>query len=380
MSWIASFVILGVGVVFTGQETDKKPIVAATPATSPKPAAATPSTGQGTAIVGEAIELRDGHQVVGEVIAEKPTALIIDLGFDVIRIPRDQVLRRGKPGTMVAAASHGLNGEKSSDEDPTGFFQTGRLKVRPVKELVEQYGESVISIETPSGKGSGFVINDQGYAMTNAHVIQGETKITAIAYVKAEGGLVRHRIENCEIIAINPFADLALIKLPPRKDLKLGHVLLGNYDEVNAGEGVFAVGNPLGFERSVSQGVLSNRSRNMEGQIYLQTDAAINPGNSGGPLFNMKGEVIGVTSLKITFSDNLGFAIPVNYVKDFLRNREAFAFNKDNPNAGYRYEDPPRRRRTGVPPEIAAGRSKPSGSESKPAGSNGKSSGDASNR
>jgi serine protease Do len=379
MSWIASFVILGVGAVFTGQETDKKPTSAAATTSTTSPAASpSPTPGSGTGSISEAIELRDGHQVVGEVIAEKPTALIIDLGFDVIRIPRDQVVRRGKPGVMVAAAT---NGEKASDEDPTGFFQTGRLKVRPVKELVEQYGESVISIETPSGKGSGFVINDQGYAMTNAHVIQGETKITAIAYVKSEGGLVRHRIENCEIIAINPFADLALIKLPPRKDLKLGHVLLGNYDEVNAGEGVFAVGNPLGFERSVSQGVLSNRSRNMEGQIYLQTDAAINPGNSGGPLFNMKGEVIGVTSLKITFSDNLGFAIPVNYVKDFLRNREAFAFNKDNPNAGYRYEDPPRRRKSGVPPEIAAVRSKSSsGSESKPAGSNGKSSGDASNR
>ena len=109
------------------------------------------------------------------------------------------------------------------------------------------------------------------------------------------------------------------------------------------GDGVFAVGNPLGLERSVSQGILSTRNRNFEGLVYLQTDAAINPGNSGGPLFNLRGEVVGVTNMKATQGDNLGFAIPITYVKDFLRNREAFSFDKDNPNTGYRYLDPPRR-------------------------------------
>jgi serine protease Do len=109
----------------------------------------------------------------------------------------------------------------------------------------------------------------------------------------------------------------------------------------------------LGLERSVSQGILSSLNRNFQGLIYLQTDAAINPGNSGGPLFNMKGEVIGVTNMGFSASsaDNLGFAIPINYVKDFLRNRGAFAFDKDNPNTGHRYLDPPRRLRAGGPPE-----------------------------
>ena len=140
------------------------------------------------------------------------------------------------------------------------------------------------------------------------------------------------------------------MKLPPQKDLKLSHVVLGSLDDLNAGDGVFAVGNPLGLERSVSQGIVSTRNRNFEGQIYLQTDAAINPGNSGGPLFNLRGEVIGVTNMKATQGDNLGFAIPINYVKDFLRNREAFSFDKENPNTGYRYLDPPRRLRAGRPP------------------------------
>ena len=149
---------------------------------------------------------------------------------------------------------------------------------------------------------------------------------------------------------MNPFFDLALIKLPLPADLKPSHVVLGNDDDVNAGDAVFAVGNPLGLERTVTQGIVSNRSRNIEGQLFLQTDTAINPGNSGGPLFNQRGEVIGVTSRGFAaFADNLGFAIPVYYVKQFINHREAFSFDKSNPNSGYRYLDPPRRQNTASP-------------------------------
>jgi len=155
------------------------------------------------------------------------------------------------------------------------------------------------------------------------------------------------------IVALNPFVDLALLKLPATKDLKLAHVFLGNIEELNVGDGVFAVGNPLGLERSVSQGIVSTRNRNFEGLVYLQTDAAINPGNSGGPLFNLRGEVIGVVNMKSTQGENLGFAIPINYVKDFLRTREAFAFDKDNPNTGHRYLDPPRRLKAEPPADRA---------------------------
>ena len=88
------------------------------------------------------------------------------------------------------------------------------MKPSPVKELVSKFGEAVISIETPSGKGSGFIINKEGYAITNAHVIQGETRISAILYVNVPGGFTRRRIEDVEIVAFNPFFDLALLKLP----------------------------------------------------------------------------------------------------------------------------------------------------------------------
>ena len=307
----------------------------------------------------DVVELKDGHQVVGEVVSEKPGAIYVDLGFDLIRIPRDQVVSRRKPGPGGVISP--ITGPMS-DADPTGFFKTSPLKLQPVKDLVHRFGEAVVSIETPSGKGSGFILNDDGYAITNHHVIDGETRIAAILYQNTPTGLARRRIDGVEIVALNPFLDLALIKLPPQKDLKLGHVFLGSLDDVNAGDGVFAVGNPLGLERSVSQGIVSTRNRNFEGLVYLQTDAAINPGNSGGPLFNLRGEVVGVTNMKATQGDNLGFAIPISYVKDFLRNREAFSFDKDNPNTGYRYLDPPRRLNAARPPgrkPIAAIEPKP---------------------
>jgi serine protease Do len=301
----------------------------------------------------DVIELKDGHQVVGEVLAEKANALFVDLGFDILRIPRDQIVRRGQAGDKAPPAAAVAFSADVDDQDTTPFFDASPLKSKPVKELVQHFGEAVVSIETPSGLGSGFIINSQGYTVTNNHVIQGETRIAAVLYQNTPTGLVRRRIENVEIVASNPFIDLALLKLPPQKDLQLGHVVLGNLKDVNTGDGVFAIGNPLGLERSVSQGIVSTRNRNFEGLVYLQTDAAINPGNSGGPLFNLKGEVVGVTSLKVARGDNLGFAIPINYVKDFLRNREAFTFDKDNPNTGYRYLDPPRRLRAGAPPGSA---------------------------
>jgi serine protease Do len=300
----------------------------------------------------EVIVLKDGHQVVGEVVSEKTAAVYVDLGFDLLRIPRDQIADRHKPGAKVAAITS-AEAVPASDEGGKGFFKTRHLKTKPVKELVSEFGEGVISIETPSGLGSGFIINDDGYAVTNNHVIEGETRISAVFYQNTASGLARKRIENVEIVALNPFVDLALLKLPPQKDLKLSPVTLGSLDDLNAGDGVFAIGNPLGLERSVSQGIVSTRNRVFEGQIYLQTDAAINPGNSGGPLFNLRGEVIGVTNMKANRGDNLGFAIPITSVKEFLRNREAFAFDKDNPNTGYRYLDPPRRLRFGSPASPA---------------------------
>src|ERR1017187_8289940 len=154
----------------------------------------------------ETVILKDGQRVVGEIVAERPAAVYIDLGYDILRIPRDHILRRAK-GVESTTTGPGATA-RSLEVDATGFYTTGVLKPSPIKELVSKFGEAVISIETPSGKGSGFLINKDGYAITNDHVIQGESRISAILYLNVPGGFSRRRVEDVEIIALNPFVDL----------------------------------------------------------------------------------------------------------------------------------------------------------------------------
>lgn len=120
-------------------------------------------------------------------------------------------------------------------------------------------------------------------------------------------------------------------------------VPLGESNELRQGQSVFAIGSPLGLDRTVSQGIVSNRNRPIDGRVFIQTTTEISPGNSGGPLFNLKGEVVGVNNMKVVAmgAEGLAFAIPANVLKFFLENRDAFAFDPRNPNAGFRYNAPP---------------------------------------
>ncbi len=203
--------------------------------------------------------------------------------------------------------------------------------------------------------GSGFLIDKAGHCVTNCHVVEHETQLAVILYQKqADGSFRRERIKDVEIVALNAFFDLALLRIPEQKGYEFRPVYLAEESDYREGDSVFAIGNPLGLERSVSQGIVSTRNRNFEGLVYIQTTAQINPGNSGGPLFNARGEVIGVTNMKLTFGEGLGFAIPVTYLKNFLNDYEAFAFDRTNPNTGYRYLEAPRRRDEGPVPRSAA--------------------------
>jgi serine protease Do len=166
------------------------------------------------------------------------------------------------------------------------------------------------------------------------------------------GDFERRAIRDVKILALNPYFDLALLEIPAQKDLKFQPVYIADDDSHREGDTVFAIGSPLGLERSVSEGIVASRNRNMDGIVYIQTTAQINPGNSGGPLFNEKGQVVGVINMKLTFGEGLGFAIPISYLKHFLRNRDAFAFDRTNPNTGYHYLDPPKRMNSKQPYEV----------------------------
>ncbi len=292
---------------------------------------------------GDVIVMKSGQRIEGEVLKVQKDTLFVDVGVDVVRIPVDQIQERisSEPAKPEAAKS-----EK-------GIFMSGDLPERTVKELVSKFGEGVVLIETPGGLGSGFIINDRGYCVTNYHVVEGQTRVGVTIFHKGENGdFERRAIRDVKILALNPYFDLALLEIPAQKDLPFQPVYIADDDTHREGDSVFAIGSPLGLERSVSEGIVSTRNRNMDGIVYIQTTAQINPGNSGGPLFNDRGQVVGVINMKLTFGEGLGFAIPIAYLKHFLRNRDAFAFDKTNPNTGYHYLDPPRRTNPRAPYEV----------------------------
>ncbi len=280
------------------------------------------------------IVMKSGQRVEGEVLKVQKDIVFVDVGVDVIRIPVAQIQERitQEPAKEVA---------KTTD---SGVFMTADLPERTVKELVTKFGEGVVLIETPDGLGSGFIINDRGYCVTNYHVVETQTRVAVTIFHRSDNGdFERRSIRDVKIIALNPHFDFALLEIPKQDDLQFNPVYIADDDSHREGDAVFAIGSPLGLERSVSEGIVSTRNRNMNGIVYIQTTAQINPGNSGGPLFNDRGQVIGVINMKLSFGEGLGFAIPVSYLKHFLRNRDAFAFDRTNPNTGYHYLQPPRR-------------------------------------
>jgi serine protease Do len=290
----------------------------------------------------DTIQLKDKAAVTGKILAEKSDSIVVDLGYTVLVVPRNAVTKISRANEVLSPATSGVSPLLNIAPQ---FYTANALALpaRDVSSLVKQIGEAVVQVRTPEGLGSGFFINADGYLITNFHVIEGETEISVEVYHQKDGQLDRETYKQVKIVAINKFHDLALLKIEDKNAPKFKYVTLGSADVLNVGDEVFAIGSPLGLERTVTQGILSTKTRELEGELYLQTSTQINPGNSGGPLFNLAGEVVGVTNMKITFGEGLGFAIPVELVKNFLDHRDAFAYAADNPNNPYRYLEPPSR-------------------------------------
>ena len=181
----------------------------------------------------------------------------------------------------------------------------------------EFFGERFegFSREVPMrGKGSGFIVTGDGYILTNNHVVDGPENMTV------EVTLSDGRTFPAKVVGKDPSYDLAVIKIEAEK---LPTVPMGDSDRTEVGEWVIAIGNPYGFESSVTVGVVSakNRSvraRNLNFDGFIQTDAAINPGNSGGPLLGLDGQVIGINTAIVPYAQGIGFAVPINMAKQIM--------------------------------------------------------------
>lgn len=314
----------------------------------------------GAALPAATVQLKDKASVSGTILAQKPDEVVIDIGYTVLVIPRNQILQLlndNTPDAKAAAAVPPVAAmpEPTSAPPPApasrpaaaaqGFYFTGAglLKERSVRELAAEQGAAVVQVRTPAGLGSGFFINDDGFLISNFHVTEGETQISVEVFQQKNGELERKVYKQVKIVSLNKFGDLALLKVEDKDAPKFAHVVLGDSDALSVGERVFAIGSPLGLERSVTEGIVSTKTRQLQGELYLQTTAQINPGNSGGPLFNLRGEVVGVTNMKITSGEGLGFAIPVQAVVFFLNHRDSFAYDNDNPTNPFRYLEPSHR-------------------------------------
>ncbi|TMB30209.1 MAG: Do family serine endopeptidase [Deltaproteobacteria bacterium] len=198
----------------------------------------------------------------------------------------------------------------------------------PMERFFRYFGQPTPNEQERRGLGSGFLIGD-GLVLTNNHVVevQDESRpgryrpmdeIKVITDETAPGGA---REFSAKVIGNDPKSDIAVLRIEGKEVEKLKYATLGDSDSVEVGDYVLAIGEPFGLQATVTSGIISAKERTQFGgpySDYLQTDASINPGNSGGPLFNLKGEVVGVNAAIISGANTIGFAIPVNVVKQIL--------------------------------------------------------------
>jgi serine protease Do len=193
--------------------------------------------------------------------------------------------------------------------------------------------EASVVVGRQRSVGSGFVIDADGYIMTNAHVVNDATRVQVVLPAdNADGTLAtalsgRSYLVSARIVGVAAELDLALLKIDGQK---LPALPLATYSQVRQGETVFAFGSPIGMRNSLSHGLVSAVARQVDPdspQIYIQTDAPINPGNSGGPLVNIRGEVVGINTFILSQSggnEGLGFAIPSATVRTVFRQLKQF--------------------------------------------------------
>ncbi len=211
-----------------------------------------------------------------------------------------------KPAVVNISTSLHNQSTPSSDQQPSlthrDFFEDF------FKNFLQEYNGPH---DPKKSLGSGFIISDDGYILTNEHVVDNADEIK----VQIAGG----RIFSATVQGVDSKLDLALLKI--ETDEKLPTVTLGNSDELEIGEWVMAIGNPFGLQQTVTVGIVSAKGRVLGAGPYddfIQTDASINPGNSGGPLFNTRGEVVGINAAIVSGAQGLGFAIPINAAKNIL--------------------------------------------------------------
>lgn len=213
---------------------------------------------------------------------------------------------------LATGACGGATKRSAESETPT----SAKAERLTPAEIAERATPSIVSIRTESGLGTGFVVHERGWIVTNLHVVAGSDQVVVHLPDGSEHQVV-------EIVNASAAHDLVVLRIDVKK--KLRPLPLGNSEKLRAGDPVVAIGHPLGLEDTVSNGLLS-AIRKLEGVVLLQVSAPIAPGSSGGPLFNEQGEVIGVATAILLGGQNLNLGVPSGYVKELIENPEPISF------------------------------------------------------
>jgi serine protease Do len=236
---------------------------------------------------------------------QPPTAVSSSSSIPMVPANFSDLAEKARPGVVniqvvkksqnVGFALPNFPGDPFGDDNPFGRF----------------FGGNPPAEQRQEGVGSGFIISQNGYVLTNNHVVDGAEQIK----VKLANGSEY----DAKVIGRDPKTDLALLRIDGAKDL---HALpLGDSEDLKVGSWVVAIGSPFGLEQTVTQGIVSGKGRVIGSgpyDDYIQTDASINPGNSGGPLINMKGEVVGINTAINPNGQGIGFAIPIDMAKSII--------------------------------------------------------------
>ncbi|HWP85488.1 MAG TPA: trypsin-like peptidase domain-containing protein [Terriglobia bacterium] len=228
--------------------------------------------------------------------------------------PQTVARMQGPVMPSIAASPPAVSGQTTDEQNNIEIYKAISPAVVNITSTVIQYDFFFRAVPS-QGAGSGFLIDADGNILTNYHVISGARS--------AEVTLSDHSRYPAKLVGRDPQSDLAVIKIDAGRPLP--YVKFGDSDHLQVGQKVLAIGNPFGFEGTLTTGIISSLGRNIRderGNILdevIQTDAAINPGNSGGPLLNSAGEVIGInTAIFGQTNLGIGFAIPINAVKPVL--------------------------------------------------------------
>ena len=192
-----------------------------------------------------------------------------------------------------------------------------------MKEIIELYRSVVIQIATPYSKGTGFYIKEYDLIVTNEHVVRGNKEVVI------DSNLFERQLST--VLFVDAMHDLAFLSIPKTKTMDIPSIELGEAIRVQEGDAAIAIGHPFGLKYTSTQGIISNTHHQQNDINYLQHDAALNPGNSGGPLLNMVGQVIGINTFMIRNGENIGFSLPINYVKETI-----FSYQKGQGKSGAR--------------------------------------------